>query len=469
MKAGFYECDITPALGMERPATYHKLFIEKINSPLKVRAAVFSTGKTTVALVGIDCCWIGKMLTDAVRAALPGISVTISASHTHFGGSLGDDMAASDRMSPLVRKLVEEESVMPDPVYRAYVARQTVTAVKLAMAKQADAELSFGTGKAGGIAFNRRYKMKDGHCASHPGKGNPNILDYAGPVDESVNVIGAWTAEGKFLGCVVNFACHACCDPISGANSDFVGYLAKTVRGALGEEAGIVFLNGACGDVTHIDNLSLSPLESGPWAAQKVGTVVGGETLKLLMTAKRGTVKTLAARSERMKVKRRAPSKESLVKAKKIVEQWKRDTPFYFAKERLVIEHAIRVEPEVEFELQCVQIGPCIVAALPGELFARIGLDIKAASKFPFTMIAELSNGPAGYIPTADAFDLKTGGGYETVMTLYSCFAPETAGNIVKDTSALIGKFKPEKTPNGPLVEPAGKGWDFGNIGPELD
>src|SRR5437879_12998793 len=58
MKAGFHTADITPALGMEAPGGYGKVYIQQVHDPLKVRAAVFENGETTVAFVGIDTCYL---------------------------------------------------------------------------------------------------------------------------------------------------------------------------------------------------------------------------------------------------------------------------------------------------------------------------------------------------------------------------------------------------------------------------
>ena len=70
IKTGFYEADITPAIGMERPGNYFKVFIREIREQLKVRACYITDGKTEVALVGIDTCSISPEISDPVKEEL---------------------------------------------------------------------------------------------------------------------------------------------------------------------------------------------------------------------------------------------------------------------------------------------------------------------------------------------------------------------------------------------------------------
>src|SRR2546423_14604048 len=117
---------------------------------------------------------------------------------------------------------------------------------------------------------------------SHPGRGNPDVLGYAGPIEPEVGVLGAWDADGRLLGCVVNFACHATTSP-PGFSANWIYYLEKTLRGSLSVDMPVVFLQGACGDVTQVDNLSPYADPSGDKQAQIVGGTVGAEAVKALL------------------------------------------------------------------------------------------------------------------------------------------------------------------------------------------
>src|SRR5205823_1696668 len=151
--------------------------------------------------------------------------------------------------------------------------------------------------------------MRDGRTVTHPGQGNPDIVEPAGPADPEVGVIGVWDEKGKLLGCVVNFACHATTSP-GGISANYVYYLEKVIQGYYGKDAVVVFLNGASGDVTQVDNRSpLVHRQPERWA-EFVGGRVGAEALKVLLTVDAGTLGPVAARSKVLKIKRRPPAPE---------------------------------------------------------------------------------------------------------------------------------------------------------------
>ncbi|UCH35401.1 MAG: hypothetical protein JSV65_03360, partial [Armatimonadota bacterium] len=241
MKAGFYEADITPAVGMEQPGGYGKVYISRIHDPLKVRAAVIDDGSERVALVGVDTCVIqsAQAVAEARQAVqehcgIKGDHVLIAASHTHAGGPFFGLLARDVEGAPeLVRDLVLNHSTVTDPEYRDWVIAQICTAICEADRRKEDARLAVGSGCEGKTTFNRRFRMKNGRSYTHPGKGNPDIVEPAGPIDPEVGVIAAWGSRGDLLGCIVNFACHGTTFG-GGVSADWIGYLDSTIKGAMG-------------------------------------------------------------------------------------------------------------------------------------------------------------------------------------------------------------------------------------------
>ncbi|MFC1719151.1 hypothetical protein ACFL6S_36200 [Candidatus Poribacteria bacterium] len=476
MKAGFAERDITPEPGMERPGGYGKAYHnENVHDPCKVRAAVFDDGQSRTALVGVDTLIVPRAFVQDVRAriaqacGIPPGAILIGASHSHSAGPLGMTQIEYDHASPLVKRLAYELSSSADPVYTERVADELVAAVVAADDARVDVKCGVGSGREDKVAYNRRFLMKDGITCTHPGKCNPDIVKIAGPTDPKVGVIGSWDSDGKLLGCVVNFACHGTTGP-GGTSADWIYYLEQTIRGVMGEQAVVVFLNGACGDVTQVDNLDPYLANSGERSARYVGGRVGAEAVKTLFSIEPGELTPVAARTKILPIPRRKPSPERLRGAMEMV---KRDpsevdsTEWTFAKEIVMLDALIEKEPVVDVEVQAVQVGPAVFLANPAEFFCQYGLDLKASSQFPFTFPVELANGCVGYVPTEEAMG-EHGGGYETRLTSYSNLEITAGRSIVSALLDLDGQLTPGALPMPPKAKPSNVRWSYGNVPPEL-
>ena len=469
IKAGFYEADITPAVGMERPGNYFKDYIQEISEELKVHAAFLTDGTTRLALVSVDTCTIGPQVYSAVKEALPDMLVVLSPTHLHNGGP-GGNTQIPDFYSPLSRRLFEKESVQGNPDYVSQIIRQVISAVKMAEKKAEEVELSFGRGSVEGVTFNRGFKMKNGHRVTHPGKCNPDIVEPFEPIDTEVGAVGFWRkSDDSFLGCLVNFSCHGTCASVGGVNTDWPGQMVRTIRAVMGEKCGVTYLYGCAGDITQIDNLSLSPIEVGPVYSQKVGVSVGAEVLKILMLAKHGEIDTFKTFEETMEVFYRKPSQKRVDEAMEIIKQEKRDTAFHFAKGIVLVSEKTAHSASTQITLQAIQLGPLGIITMPGEVFCGIALAVKAASKFPFTWVSSLANDSIGYVPTADALDPEKGGGYETRLTVGTCTKPDTADRLIEKSVEMLSRLEPGAVPTGPLIKPVDKIWDYGSNLPELE
>jgi hypothetical protein len=429
LKAGFARADITPAAGAEIPGGFNKNISQGVHDPLFVETAFFSNSETEVAVAGVDLVMIpGDVVAEARAIArekygIPDANILIAASHTHNGGPIVDCFG-SER----------------DSAYCKLVAERIADSIARAKAAAVECRLRTGVGQEGPVGFNRRFKMKDGSVKTHPGKMNPDIVEPAGPIDPDVAVIGVEDASGKMIGCIVNHALHGTTMGGNLFSADWPGYMRRTIRGGFGDDAiGVVFLNGACGDVTQVDNRSPRASEFGEAWSRRVGITVGAEALKVLARAEVVQNPRLAVTAQvvPLPIRDLAASEEELVK---------RETPafglgakgndIYLNEARLVRELKAK-SPTFPAEVQAIRIGNVCIASNPTEFFCALGLAVKKQSEAEITMVAELANGYAGYSPTSDAF---SGGGYETRTARSSFIAPGAGEMIVEAAVAAIKK-----------------------------
>ena len=484
LKVGFAERDITPDIGMEQPGGYGKSYHHKLHDPCKVRVALFDDGRRRVALVGVDALVVPRGLVLAARKEIQqrcGIApdaVLIGASHSHSSGPTGMIQPGEyDFASPLVKKLAYEKSSCADAGYLERVQTEIVTGVCHANSLRVEARCGFGSGREDKVAYNRRFRMKNGRTYTHPGQGNPDILGYAGPTDPEVGVIGSWDRSGRLLGCVVNYACHATTNP-GGISANWIYYLEQAIRGAMGPDVIVVLLQGACGDITQVDNLSTYKQPDAEDWARLVGGRVGAEAIKVLLTMHPGDFSPLDAASTVLRIKRRVPSQERVRRCTEVVQKDPGEVGavrWTFAKEIVLLDATSAQHAVAEVEVQAIQIGPAVFLSNPAELFCQFGLDLKAKSPFKLTYPVELANGSVGYVPTEEALG-SHGGGYETRLTSYSNLEPTAGRQMVEAALELAGGMKPGKMPEPPKAPPfqSGEGgigsgpWSYGNVPPEL-
>src|SRR5947207_11829356 len=243
LQAGFAQADITPTPGRSQIGSLRRRVMSGVHDPLLACACVMDDGKTPLALVGVDAGVLQRDVADAAgqqiaaQTAILADHVIISASHTHQGGPTHSVFYAE-----------------ADTAYGLRVAEAIATAVTQAWQARRGASVAADFGRVTGIHFNRRFLMRDGREVTHPGKMNPEIVRPAGPVDDKVGLLAFRdAASGNVAGVVVHFGCH--CTVTEDGNeysADYVHYLREHLKRSF-PGAAVVFLLGACGDVTQID------------------------------------------------------------------------------------------------------------------------------------------------------------------------------------------------------------------------
>ena len=417
LKAGFGAADITPEVGASIPGGFRPNPSKGTRDPLYAVACVVSDGRAPIALVGVDSLFIGKHTVKLARDRIEkstkilGNNVLVGASHTHAGG-------------PILSCLGNEG----DPAYEERVGNAIAKAVEDAWEALQKCEIGIGVGKEDTISFNRRFLMKDGKEITHPGKPGTKFHDQivrpAGPIDPDVGVLAARTGTQVF-GVVVNFTCH--CTVVGGNtfSADYPAYLRKNLRAAYGEKTQVVFLNGACGDITQVDNLSTAR-ESGPEWGALMGAKLSAEAVRTISRMAWMKTLTTGAAMEAVPVKIR-PEPDPVAE-KPAFGLGSGPDEVYEKERRLVAEERAKT-PEIACEVQGLRIGPLGIATNGSEYFVEYGLRIKQASPHKFTWFVGYANEYIGYVPTAQAF---VGGGYEPRTARSSKLAPDGGQKLVE-------------------------------------
>jgi hypothetical protein len=132
-----------------------------------------------------------------------------------------------------------------------------------------------------------------------------------------------------------------------------------------------------------------------------------------------------------------------------------------------MLDAVMQVRPEVQVEVQAVQVGPAVFVSNPAEYFVQYGLEIKKGSKFPFTFPVELANGIVGYVPTEEAMG-PNGGGYETRLSSYSNLEVSAGRQFANTGIELANQMTPGRVPVPPPAPPFRAPWAYGNLPPEM-
>jgi neutral ceramidase len=445
LRAGAAAVDITPSKGCPMAGYYSYRGAEGTHDPLFAKVLVLEKDGTTVALVSLDLITTTHGLVEDARkliekqAGIPGAHVMISATHSHTGPVLWDGSALRDFVIGNGAKIAKD--------YIAELPAKIADAVKKAHDARKPAKISFGIGKEKGLAFNRRFHMKDGSVGWNPGKKNPNIVRPAGPTDPSVPVVFIETDEKqpKPIATYVNFAMHL--DTVGGLqySADYPHTLAKCLAAAKGDDMVTVFTTGCCGDINHINVESDKP-QKGHVEAARIGTRLSGEVLRTFEGLKSANDGRLRVSREIVDFALPEVTPDELTTAKKVIadlQAEKKPAPKFLEQVQAfkALDVSERLGKPLQVEVQVISLGDDLAwVSLPGEIFVELGIQIKHGSPFKQTMIAELANGSIGYVPNRVAYSQ---GNYEVVSA--RCAVGSGEKLVDSAVKQLRAQFKEDK------------------------
>ena len=270
--------------------------------------------------------------------------------------------------------------------------------------------------------------------------------------DPNLQAVGFYVGP-NLVGCLVNFSLHA---TVLGAenllySADYPGYLRKFVA-QRHPNCNTLVLNGAAGNVNigysadasalgeiidfrtfekaeevgnTLAEAALKALEKGPTMDRieiRVGTQEVQLPLKQLPTLSEleGQILKMQQAQEQLDPATLEARKLSI---KKVYLECVRDVMRRFG---------LQGEKRLSIPLQALAIGDVVLVAIPGELFAELGLAIKEGWIGKQVMVVGYANGSFGYLPTYEAY---AEGGYETET---SVFHPTMGDALVKGARSLI-------------------------------
>jgi len=445
LKAGAACLDITPPLGTAMAGYRRTRYAKGIHDPLCAKALVLDDGRRQVALVALDLICISKEHVDRARkfieerCGIPPEHVTCWATHIHTGPVTHEDMPAGD----------------PDEEYMALLPRKIADSVQVAQGNLREARWGVGLGRQEGLSFNRRAArrgrhlppgtnellqlLREGVVPQGPEIGLEEWEEKASVVDPEVGVLYFEGTDGSPIATLVNFALH--CDTVGGElfSAGYPYYLSRVLKRAKGEDMVVLFANGPCGDINHVDRRKP---RKGFGEAERIGTILGGEALKVLANMEMRSSISLRASSRGLVLPRKTISKEEIKAAKNALKRVPSDQDRrekFYAEDLL---HLAGTEEEIGTEVQVVALGDAALVGLPGEVFVELGLEIKRRSPFGRTFVVELADDYVGYVPTREAF---REGGYEVMTARTSKLAPGAGETMVEAALELLGRLAREQ------------------------
>ncbi|GAA5224896.1 neutral/alkaline non-lysosomal ceramidase N-terminal domain-containing protein [Membranihabitans marinus] len=423
-KAGASISNVTPALGGAIIGGWNSPPADYIHDDLNARSVVLDDGETTLAIVVVDNVHIKREVFDAAKAiienrtGIPYANVMMSSTHTHSG--VGAHNTKGNRKGWQVGEPLDE--------YQRFIARRIADGVQTAYKNLEPAKIGWGGVDVPEHVFNRRWFMTEevmnpfgGMDKVKMNPGSENLVRPAGPIDPEVAFMAVESKDGKPIALLGNYSLHYVGNvPHGSISADYFAIFADRMQELLNADrqeprfVGIMS-NGTSGDINNI-NFGGKRV-SKPYYEQMnyVANDVAEKVYKAYQEISFQDYVSLGAEQSELTLEVRKATPEILKNMELARARPVDDKPLFHRHEKTYAERIQIIEEEwpdeIDVVMQTFKVGDLGIAAIPFEVFAEIGLEIKEKSPFDQTFTLGLANGIYGYLPTPEQHKL---GGYET-------------------------------------------------------
>lgn len=424
-KAGAATSNITPFLGgglvgnfgTPPPAAH-------VHDELHARCLVLDDGATKLVFIIVDNIGIRRDLIDEAKrliqeeTGIPRSNVLISAIHTHSSVSAGGEG----------EKRRQFNSGQDFDWYQEFLIRRFADVTRIALNNLEPAQIGWGSGSVPQHVFVRRWKMKEpvinpfgkyDKVVMNPGRVS-NLLEPASQPDPEVSFVSVQSTNGRPIALLANYSLHYVGGTLrNDISADYFALFADRIQELLKADrqeppfVGIMS-NGTSGDVNNI-NFGAPAIPRKPYEQMKlVAEDVAREVFRAHRAVEFHDWVPLKTAEEELTLQVRKATPEMLTRAKGVIARPDTVKPIH-RHEVTYANRILNLEREwpdnIDIVLQVFRVGDLGVAAIPFEVFAETGLEIKAKSPFQASFTISFANGSYGYLPTPEQHEL---GGYET-------------------------------------------------------
>ncbi len=395
--------------------------VKPVLDPLQAKAVVLQKGGTLAAIVVLDLVVPNLAIVQGARARaaeltpIPAGHIMITTTHTHT--SLVPGWAGSSSF-PALSPPTEGPEFEAAERYKVFAIELIAEAIRQAHADLQPAIASAAIGHEDSLAFNRRFRMKDGTVVFNPGIGNPNIVRPVGPIDPAVPVVYFESPEGEPLAALVNYAMHL--DTVGGDvySADYPHALSEALAEAKGPQMLTMFSIGTAGNINHV-NVDGPKKQKGADEAARIGLVLAGEVLRTLRRLEPAADGQLRVKTEMVPLPPVELQPGDIETARSLAAKEEANPGTLNLLERVFAQKVFFAERQqgrpLEVEVQVISLGRDLAwVALPGEVFVEIGMMIKTNSPFRFTVVHELAYDWIRYVPNRKGLQE---GSYEATNT----------------------------------------------------
>ena len=347
------------------------------------------------AVVSVEVCGLksvdtGKARTSAsAETGIPAENILVAATHTHSGP------AAMGFFNPREEEYLDE------------LLKNISLAIQNAAQSMRPVVAGCASGYESTISHYRRLCADDGHVVMNWEPYPPEkIKGPLGEIDPEVGVVKIAEAEHpENTVCILfNHAGHP--NVMSGDNylisGDYPGLAMRLLEKKYGGVA--LFVNGAQGtmDIDGLRDRDWEGVErTGNALAAAVSETALGITLHRSVRLRSGTVK-YSLPPRKISIKELAWAEHILENTGGEVHA-RPDGVGDDYKALLFKKLHDNESRKIDVDHTCIALDDTALISFPGELFTEIGMRIKGESPFARTLIAGLTNGEIGYVPTRKA------------------------------------------------------------------